>query len=432
MIASMNAPSLLQDLSTTLLQTISRFPWRNTAAVMWERFRADRLGVTASSLTFTTITALVPLFTVALAVFSAFPMFAKLQGSLQTWLIQSLVPDAIARQVLGYLTQFAGKASRLGGAGVVGLMVIALALMLTIDGTLNGIWRVKRRRSWMQRVLMYWAALTLGPILLGASLALTTFLVTASSGVVNVMPGGLRLVLGTFEFLLLTTGLMLLYRYVPHTPVRAAHAWTGALFAAVGIELAKKMLALYLNQVPAYSMVYGAFATVPILLLWIYVVWLIVLFGAVIAAYLPSLLMGVQRRGGGAGWPFQLTIEVLQRLQADRAAFGPGLSLTALAQALRVDALQLEPVLQTLLDLQWVGRLEAAHETTDAQSRYVLLVDAADTPLAPLVANLLMPDDASLASVWRSSPLRSQTLAQALELQPLASQLKKVTPCLTA
>ncbi len=413
MIATMMMPTALQDLS----QALTHFPWRNTAAVMWERFRADRLGVTASSLTFTTITALVPLFTVALAVFSAFPMFAKVQGSLQTWLVQSLVPDAIARQVLGYLTQFAGKASRLGVVGVVGLGVVALALMLTIDGTLNGIWRVKRRRSWMQRVLMYWAALTLGPMLLGASLALTTYVVSASSGVVNVLPGGLQLLLGAFELLLLTTGLMLLYRYVPHTPVRAAHAWTGALFAAVGIELAKKVLALYLGQVPTYSMVYGAFATVPILLLWIYVVWLIVLFGAVIAAYLPSLLMGVQRRGGGPGWPFQLAIEVLQQLQADRAGYGRGLSLTELAQALRVDVLQLEPVLQTLLDLQWAGRLEAMDDSADPQPGYVLLVDGAATPLAPLVARLLMPDETSLAPVWASGPLRSQTLGQALELQ---------------
>ncbi len=401
--------SMLFELSKTL----ANFPWRNTAAVMWERFRADRLGVTASSLTFTTITALVPLFTVALAVFSAFPMFATLQGSLQTWLVQSLVPDAIARQVLGYLTQFAGKASRLGVVGVAGLGVTALALMLTIDGTLNGIWRVKRRRSWAQRVVVYWAALTLGPLLLGASLALTTYVVTASSGVVNAMPGGLGLLLGTLELALLATGLMLLYRYVPHTPVRAAHAWTGALFAAVGIELAKKGLALYLGQVPTYSAVYGAFATVPILLLWIFVVWLIVLFGAVIAAYLPSLLMGVQRRGGGPGWPFQLAIEVLQQLQADRAAYGKGHSLPALAHSLQVDALQLEPVLQTLVSLQWVGRLQAP-DASDTPTTYLLLVDAAATPVAPLVAQLLLPDAASLAPVWASSPLRSQTLAQAL------------------
>src|SRR5512140_3778186 len=108
-----------------LLTDCIRFPWKSTALTLGERFREDRLGLTASSLTFTTTMALVPFFTVALAVFTAFPMFSKLQASLQGWLVQSLIPDSIARQVLGYLTQFAGKASRLGTAGIAALFVTA-------------------------------------------------------------------------------------------------------------------------------------------------------------------------------------------------------------------------------------------------------------------------------------------------------------------
>ncbi len=136
----MNARQLVDDLS--------RFPWRTTALTLAERIREDRLGLTASSLTFTTTIALVPFFTVVLAVFTAFPVFGKLQGALQAWLVQSLVPDAIARQVLGYLTQFSRQASRLGTVGLALLFVTALALVLTIDRTLNGIWRVKRPRPW--------------------------------------------------------------------------------------------------------------------------------------------------------------------------------------------------------------------------------------------------------------------------------------------
>src|SRR5512133_3265555 len=120
-----------------LLSDLTRFPWRSTALTLRERFSEDRLGLTASSLTFTTTMALGPFFTVVLAVFTAFPMFGKLQGAVQSWLVQSLIPDAIARQVLGYLTQFAGKASRLGAFGLGALFVTALALMLTIDRTLN-------------------------------------------------------------------------------------------------------------------------------------------------------------------------------------------------------------------------------------------------------------------------------------------------------
>src|SRR5512145_3231629 len=152
-----------------LLAELTRFPWKDTALTLGERFREDRLGLTASSLTFTTMIALVPFFTVALAIFTAFPMFSKLQSNLQTWLVQSLVPDAIARQVLCYLQQFAGKASRLGGVGLAALIVSAIALVLTIDRTLNNIWRVRRPRPFGQRVLIYWAAITLGPMLLAAS-----------------------------------------------------------------------------------------------------------------------------------------------------------------------------------------------------------------------------------------------------------------------
>src|SRR5688572_3745113 len=148
-----------------LLADLARFPWLSTATTLRERFREDRLGVTASSLTFTTMIALVPFFTVALALFTAFPIFSKLQASLQQWLVQSLIPEAIARQVLGYLTQFAGKASRLGFVGLAALAASALALVLTIDRTLNSIWRVRRPRGLGRRLVLYWAAITLGPLL---------------------------------------------------------------------------------------------------------------------------------------------------------------------------------------------------------------------------------------------------------------------------
>src|SRR5512140_885874 len=303
----------------TLLADLTRFPWKSTALTLGERFREDGLGLTASSLTFTTIMALVPFFTLALAVFTAFPMFGKLQAALQAWLVQSLIPDEIARQVLGYLTQFAGKASRLGTVGFGALFVTALALVMTIDRTLNSIWRVRRRRPLGQRVMIYWAVMTLGPLLLGASLSVSSYVLSASRGLVGAMPGTLQLLFDVLEFLLLMAGLAALYRYVPNTPVRRSHAWAGALFAAVGIEVARRLLAWYIAKVPTYSMVYGAFATFPILLVWIYVAWVVVLLGAVLAAYLPSLVAGTRRRSGH-GWQFQVAIEVLRELERARVA----------------------------------------------------------------------------------------------------------------
>jgi membrane protein len=387
-----------------LLAEVPHFPWKSTLHTLRERFREDRLGLTASSLTFTTTMALVPFFTLALAIFTAFPIFGKLQSALQAWLAQSLIPEAISRQVLGYLTQFAGKANRLGAFGLAALLVTALALMLTIDRTLNSIWRVRRPRPLAQRVLIYWAALTLGPLLLGASLSLTSYVVSASRGLVSAMPGVLQVVFDLMEFLLLAAGLMALYRFVPNTPVRREHAWAGGVFAALGIELARRVLAWYIGKVPAYSLVYGAFATVPILLVWIYVAWVVVLLGAVLAAYLPSLVAGTRRRSGH-GWQFQVALEVLRELEVARATPRRGLSAPELSRRLELETLQLEPVLEALVALDWVGRLNEIDDAAD--TRYVLLADVRTTALEPLMRVLLLPPSAATHKLWTSGQLAS-------------------------
>ncbi len=391
---------------------LSRFPWRHTLLTLRDRFREDRMGLTASSLTFTTSIALVPFFTVALAIFTAFPMFSKLEGALQGWLIQSLIPDNIARQVLGYLTQFSRQANKLGVAGLAVLLVTAIAMILTIDRTLNGIWRVRKTRPLTQRVLIYWAAITLGPLLLAASLALTSYVLSASRGLVGALPISLRFLLDLVQFSLVAGGVAALFRYVPNTYVKWAHAWVGGIFVAAGIELAKKALTLYLSAVPTYSLVYGAFATLPILLVWIYVSWVIVLMGAVIAAYLPSLLAGVARRGAAHGWQFQLAIEVLQQLHGAHHCARKGVSASQLAVRLQVDVLQLEPVLETLLALDWAGQLDEAKDNTEA--RYLMMADPDSTRLEPLLERLLLDKSTSLSRFWSNGAWPQLRLRDAL------------------
>ena len=408
MIPGMKFPPSLE----ALLADLSHFPWRDTAITLRNRFREDRMGLTASSLTFTTSIALVPFFTVALAVFTAFPMFSTLQIALQAWLVRSLIPDNISRQVLGYLTQFSGEASKLGGAGLAVLLVTAIALILTIDRTLNSIWRVRKPRPLAQRVLIYWAAITLGPLVLGASLAVTSYVVSASSGLVGVLPVSVRFVLDVAQFFLVASGMAALYRYVPNTYVKWGHAFAGGLFVAAGLEIGKKVLGAYLTAVPTYSMVYGAFAALPILLVWIYVSWVIVLMGAVIAAYLPSLLAGVTRRGSAHGWHFQLAIEILQLLDKARTTARLGVSASELAELLEIDVLQFEPVLETLVELDWIGQLNDAEG--NAESRYVLLADPETARLAPLMQNLLLDSAPSLQNLWEKASWPSLTLRDAL------------------
>jgi len=390
--------------------TLSTWPWLATLATLRQRFREDRLGITASSLTFTTTIALVPLVTVTLAIFSVFPMFSQFQGALEKYFIQSLVPDGIARPVLMALTQFAAKANRLGTAGLAILVVTALALMLTIDRTLNAIWRVRRPRPIAQRVLVYWAAATLGPLLLGASLSLTSYALSASRGLVATMPGGLSLLLNVLEFVMLTGAVAGLFHYVPNTEVRWRHAIAGGLFVAIGIEGAKKVLAWYLATVPSYATIYGAFATLPIFLIWLYFGWVIVLLGAVIAAYAPSLSMRVVRWPDTPGHRFRLAVRLLRDLAAVRGRDDYGLTALQMSAALRADPLQVEPVLEQLAQIGWVGRLDE-----DGEKRYVLLCEPQATLAAPLIAALLVEPAAGLDGFWQRAGFESMTVAQLVE-----------------
>ena len=407
----MNRIERLSQSLAQLWEYALHFEWRQMGHLLRERFREARLGMTASSLTFTTVLALVPLFTMGLAIFTAFPVFAKVQDQLQQWLVQSLVPESIARQVLGSLTQFSRKASRLGAVGFVAVLVASLALMVTIERTLGQIWRVSSQRALPQKVLLYWAALTLGPLMLGASLAITSYVVTASEGV-GVLPRDLRLVLDVVEFALLTACASGLYFYVPNTRVQWQHAVAGGLVAAVGIELGKKGLTVYLAQMPSYSAIYGAFAAVPILLVWIYVAWVIVLAGAVVAASLPELGRHALRRRSGSGWSFRLALETLSALDAMHHKPPHGLSLNELAEALRIELRHAHRVVKVLHGLRWIGQLRAMEGDTEA--RYVLLIDLQVTPLAPLADALLVSQMDSTYNVWRHMGIAQLHVADVL------------------
>jgi len=395
------------------LQDVAHVPWRDAALTLRERFTEDRLGLTASSLTFTTTIALVPLITVALAVFTAFPIFAKFQDVLQKWLVESLVPDNIARQVLGSLNQFAGKASKLGAAGLAVLLSTALTLIFTIDRTLNSIWRVRTPRPFAQRVLIYWAAITLGPLVLAFSLSMTSYAISASKGLVGVLPGGVSFILDSFQFVLVAGGMAAMFHYVPNTTVRWGHAWMGGFFVSACMEVAKRLLALYLSKVPTYSVVYGAFATVPILLIWIYTAWVIVLLGAALTAYIPSLLAGIPRRRSGHGWQFQLGLEVLRSLDMARTQAHKGLTLPQLCNQLQVDGQRLEPVLEALTALDWVGQLKDSVDQGQG-SRLVLLVDPESTVLEPMVSALLLPKSPVTDKLWRDGRWPAGTLRSVL------------------
>jgi membrane protein len=386
-----NPIAFANDFITELLA----WPWLQTLHTFRQRFREEKLGLTAGSLTFTTLISLVPLLTVMLAVFTAFPIFANFQAALEQYFLKSLIPPNIAKPVLASLTQFAAKANKLGVVGLVVLGVTALALMLTIDRTLNAIWRVQRPRPMAQRVLVYWAALTLGPLLLGGSLTLTSYAVSVGQGLFTKMPGNLAALLGGVDIALLGLAMAGLFHYVPNTHVRWRHALLGGVFVSIGFSLAKSLLAWYVKQVPTYSTLYGAFATVPVFLIWVYLGWVIVLLGAILAANTPSLTGRLHLRPDMPGQPMALALEVLRELWRVREAGQRGLSHLALAGALRVDPLQLAPVLDKLQAMDWIGLLEE-----EGAQRLVLLCTPERVAAEPLLSAFLAQRQGLLANLW--------------------------------
>jgi membrane protein len=179
----------------------------------------------------------------------------------------------------------------------------------------------------------------------------------------------------------------------------------GGFFVALGFDLAKRLLGWYLHQVPTYSTIYGAFATVPIFLVWLYLGWVIVLLGAVIAAYAPTLRLHVVPRGHLPGHRFELTVAVLRALDAARGTPERGLDSHQLADALSTDPLHVEPALDALVDLDWVGRLEES-----GAARHVLLCDPGQTPAQPLLAACLLDPSPALATFWRRANFQSMTV----------------------
>jgi len=223
------------------------------------------------------------------------------------------------------------------------------------------------------------------------------------------MNGGVSFSLSVAEFFVLASAMSALYFYVPNAPVAWRHAMAGGLFVSAGFEIAKRVLGWYLAFMPTYSNIYGAFATVPIFLLWIYLGWVIVLFGAVIAAYAPSLQLRMVQHGRRPGQSFALALEIVRRLQRTREADKHGLTGVDLATSLRIDPLQIESVLETLTTLDWVGRLDEV-----GSSRYVLLCDPASAPLAPLVNAMLLAPIEALAPARGKLGIAAIRLAEVL------------------
>lgn len=265
--------------------------WLANVVEFWgflvRRFLDDKGLDSAASLTYTTLFAVVPTMTVTFSIISMVPAFHELGGELQNFIFRNFVPSTGAT-LLSYLTAFSEQARQLTWVGVIFLVVTALMMMLTIEKAFNTIWRVRQPRRGVSSFLIYWAILSLGPLLLGAGFAISTYVASLAMLAGPDALFDVAWLIRSAPLLLEIAAFTLLYAVVPNTRVPLRHALAGGLFSALLVEAAKKLFSLYVGAFPTYQLIYGAFATVPLFLLWIYVCWLIVLLGAELACNLSS------------------------------------------------------------------------------------------------------------------------------------------------
>jgi membrane protein len=251
-----------------------------------ERVKKERLPQVAGSLAFTTLLSIVPVLSASFALFARFPSFHRFKDALQDFLLSRLLPVDIARTVLKYLNQFAANASGLSWIGSLFLLGAAVALLLTVENALNQMWQVKKNRPFFKRVGLYLLMLAVGPPVLGLSLWATSYLLGASMGLIGPLPRSLAFVLDLGPLLLGAMAMTSLFYFVPNTAVRLGDAIAGGLIASVAFELGKRGFTAYLVKVPTYKALYGAFAALPMFLLWVYFSWLVTLIAAMVTANL--------------------------------------------------------------------------------------------------------------------------------------------------
>jgi len=320
------------------------------------RFNQDRCIQIAASLTFTTLLSLVPLITIALALFSAFPVFEDFSLQIKIYLLNNLMPEMAGKIITEYTQQFAESAMRLTAVGIGFLAVMAMLMMLTIDRAFNTIWQVVHPRPLLKRLVIYWAVLTLAPLLIGASLSLTSWLVGLSMGYAKHIPvfgvGTLKIL----PVLFTTLAFAILFRLVPNRYVPHTHALIGALVAALIFESMNRVFGYYVSHFPTYKLVYGAFASVPIFLMWIYLSWLTILIGAVIAASLSHWRAPVTQHLSSATQLLN-ALRVLQ-IMADGLQQGRVSTFQELSRSLYLGYDVLEEILEKLASADMVRKAE--------------------------------------------------------------------------
>ncbi len=376
------------------------------------RWSEDRCPQVAGSLTYTTLLALVPMFGIAVALLSSAPFFDRLMAQIRLFLRMNLLPE-IADRIIGvYMEEISRNAAELTTVGVAALFAMAMALMLTVDRSLNAIWRVRRARPFWICVPGYVVLLATGPVLIGVSVSVTTYLVTMSMAVSRVPESAETLLIRAAPVIVSSFTFFLVYRLIPNRRVPWRHAFVGGVAAGVLFEIAKELFAAYVRYVPTYSVVYGTFASIPVFLLWVYLSWLMVLFGAELTASLAYWPGGHWRRRTSLAVRFRDAIAVARRLAASD---GAPMRFNRLRGEMPMPAYELEDTLIRMAEEEIVRR--------DGRAGYVLAKPPEAITLGDLYRVALSPAEAMRPEDWAALTPELLQVAGAMEAdfqRPLA------------
>ncbi|MBY4677104.1 virulence factor BrkB family protein [Marinobacterium arenosum] len=360
---------------------------------LFRQFIANQGILNASALTYTTLFAVVPLMTVSYAMLAAVPSFQGVGEQLQGWIFDNFVP-ATGAVVQEYMRDFASQARKLTGVGVAFLLVTAIMMMRNIESAFNRIWRVSEARKGLSSFLIYWAILSLGPILIGVGLLLTSYI--ASISVISTatdLVGRARL-LSLLPMLLSAAAFTLLYAAVPNCRVPLKHALIGGVVVALLFETAKRGFALFVTQFPSYELIYGAFAAVPLFLAWIFITWTLILLGAEL-----TRALSVYRRSerGRKVDHLHTLMAVLYRLWCGQQRGETLSDRTLLRQVAGLDQSRWDSYQQLLLGASLIRRSE--------QGEYLLCRDLDTLSVAELCELLPWPlppgDDVAALGGWQ-------------------------------
>ena len=385
---------------------------------MWHRFLDDRLFESAGALSFTTVFALVPLSMVVFGILSAFPVFKDWSSQLSDYIFSNFVPSS-ARAVEKYLQQFSANAGKLTTAGVIALVVSLLITLTSVEATFNRIWRVKTARTKFSRFIVYWTVLTRGALVAATSLALSArffalpLFATAPGRVVESVM--LRFAPMAIELLSFAA----IFRVVPHRTVKWRHALVGALLSVLLFELVKWGITLYLGKFGSYQKIYGPLAFIPILLMWIFLGWVSILFGASSAAAMAAFRYQPAAMRLPEGYEIYGLLRMLGRF-AERRRDGRGLHSDEIQR--------LEPMLTDELVQQMLGELCEIGLLRRAESgEWLLARDLDDLTMADLYEACQLRIPVAEAHLpCRDDALGTAALAELDQLRlPLRDLLKR-------